>query len=73
MTVSKIQNGVLRNIIVPGEHAYRGWYKFKRCIDSFFNKSSRSGNVQSSLIKKEKRHEVEYVAIEKGSTSALKS
>lgn len=46
MKILKIQNGGIKNVIVPGEYANIGWHEFKRCIDSFFNRSLSPEIVQ---------------------------
>lgn len=36
MKISKIKNGGIRNIVIPGEYAFHGWEKFRGCLQSFF-------------------------------------
>ena len=40
----KIQNGVVRSIVVPAEHGDRGWVKFENCLDSFYCKKIKMIN-----------------------------
>lgn len=41
----KIQNGTVRNIIIPAERAFTGWEEFNRCLQSFFIKSGYQRSV----------------------------
>ena len=44
LKVIKIQNGTIRNIVVPAEHEYSGWVKFEKCLKSFFLKKIGKSN-----------------------------
>lgn len=39
----KIQNGSLRNIIIPAEQEFRGWTNFASCLKSFFKNNHGKG------------------------------
>lgn len=36
--ILKVENRVMRNIIVPGDNVLRGWKEFKGYLQSFFNR-----------------------------------
>ena len=36
LKVMKIQNGVIRTIVVPAEHGDRGWVLFEKCVKRVF-------------------------------------
>ncbi|EXB87084.1 15-cis-phytoene desaturase [Morus notabilis] len=47
MKISKIKNGGIRNIVIPGEYAFQGWEKFRGCLQSFFNRRNNQEAEES--------------------------
>ena len=59
LKVMKIQNGVIRSIVVPAELGDRGWVMFEKCLKSFYmmdnSKLNRQESFQSRGVKDQNR------------------
>ena len=56
LKVMKIQNGTIRNIVVPAEHECSGWVKFKECLKSLFlTRIGKSNGNTSRSVRNQKQ------------------
>ena len=59
LKVMKIQNGVIRSIVVSAEHGDRGWVIFEKCVKSFYLndycKQNRLESFQGSGVRSQNR------------------
>ena len=68
LKIMKIQNGVVRNIVVPVEFEVGEWVKFENCLKCFYlkfsKKSSVDGSVEGRNVKDQRQTSIKQCGIE---------
>ena len=76
LKVMKIQNGVLRTILIPTEHGDRGWVLFEKCVKSFylnvFCKQNSQESVQDIGVRSQNRTLMKQTELEEHRVVGLK-